>query len=511
MVVNDLFELNCFNGASLISGITGTEKKITSVGIIDSIDNICENINYFDSSFFEGKLILSSAFITLSVEEQKNFVLFLYHLGASGLVIFNNFIHQGTVHNEAMLQSNETSFPLILLQSGTMSYISFINEISEKINSVITVSHFTSELISKSSDIKTLLKQIAQMTEADISIYDWGINLISSTSKNDLFLAITKSINPNHDFIGKIKFEDELYFYRCYRLTGYNGIELYVIIVTKESFLSDAAYKQVLQIIQLYSYIHKIPNVTRSILGNTIISGNQILAKKQAGLLKYNLNNLNHLLICCFEKAQSKDVLFNLSVSFEDYFKNNNISSIACYFADESINGITLILSCNSNSMMPVLSSFSDEIYKMIECRSYFFLSSFEDISDVNGTYTRLVTNIDHMKCIYPKVRIFSEQHLQIAETISTMPTDQVKRAKELKHLLSDDRFRQLNLIDTLSTYLIDTDSDIEQTAALMFLHKSTIKYRINRACEILSCNIRSNPDKIVCYFLLCQIRLLGS
>lgn len=56
------------------------------------------------------------------------------------------------------------------------------------------------------------------------------------------------------------------------------------------------------------------------------------------------------------------------------------------------------------------------------------------------------------------------------------------------------DKVNKTDLYRTLEAYF-ENNNDLQSTAAKLFIHKNTLKYRLERIGEILNCNIKTNDD----------------
>ena len=63
-------------------------------------------------------------------------------------------------------------------------------------------------------------------------------------------------------------------------------------------------------------------------------------------------------------------------------------------------------------------------------------------------------------------------------------------------------------LVDTISTYMLDTDMSIQETANKLFVHNNTIKYRKRQMEKILGYKINKLPESIEIYKTLAKFRI---
>mgnify|MGYP002538406865 FL=1 len=64
-------------------------------------------------------------------------------------------------------------------------------------------------------------------------------------------------------------------------------------------------------------------------------------------------------------------------------------------------------------------------------------------------------------------------------------------------------------LLDTLSAYLLDGEASVTRTAELLYLHKNTVKYRIQRISDLLGYRPDRMPETVKLYQAVAVERLL--
>ena len=77
-----------------------------------------------------------------------------------------------------------------------------------------------------------------------------------------------------------------------------------------------------------------------------------------------------------------------------------------------------------------------------------------------------------------------------------------------LKGLPGDGEER--SLLETLSVYLLDGDSSVTKTAELLYVHKNTVKYRLQRITDILGYRPDKMPEGLEVYCAVAVCRLLS-
>jgi DNA-binding PucR family transcriptional regulator len=75
--------------------------------------------------------------------------------------------------------------------------------------------------------------------------------------------------------------------------------------------------------------------------------------------------------------------------------------------------------------------------------------------------------------------------------------------------LNSDDERQTGDLYETLTVFLLDAESSQDKCAELLFLHRNTIKYRINRINERLGFKTGRMPETMELYTAAALRRIL--
>lgn len=129
-----------------------------------------------------------------------------------------------------------------------------------------------------------------------------------------------------------------------------------------------------------------------------------------------------------------------------------------------------------------------------------------EDIrSDIKKCYKHACLALDAMDMSHDDERIIDYENLGMASLLLNVSDYSVLKkfySKTLGALIEYDKVNRTDLYQTLESYF-DNNSDLQTTAQKLFIHKNTLKYRLERIGEILGSNIRKTND-----FLLVGIAL---
>lgn len=125
--------------------------------------------------------------------------------------------------------------------------------------------------------------------------------------------------------------------------------------------------------------------------------------------------------------------------------------------------------------------------------------------------YLLTLDNLEDAKSIFPHKKVFLLGELELAaacrKRIEEGEDAVRRRTSSLAALQADGEYS--DLLDTLCVYLLDCDSSVTGTAEALYLHKNTIKYRLQRISDLLGFRLGKMPETIDLYRSAAIYRLL--
>lgn len=67
-----------------------------------------------------------------------------------------------------------------------------------------------------------------------------------------------------------------------------------------------------------------------------------------------------------------------------------------------------------------------------------------------------------------------------------------------------------IDIVNTLTVFLLDKNSNITETAADLFVHKNTVKYRLQKASDLLGFRVGDVPQSKNLIYALALRRIMG-
>ena len=136
-----------------------------------------------------------------------------------------------------------------------------------------------------------------------------------------------------------------------------------------------------------------------------------------------------------------------------------------------------------------------------------------KDTAEVRRAYLANQQYLKDVRKIYPVRRIFGMAELRFAEECRKM----IEMGEETVRLHTDVTAGIYQMADgpelcrTLGVYLLDAGAGVTRTAELLYLHKNTVKYRLQKITDCLGCRVGRMPESFAVYYAMALERLLGS
>ncbi len=137
--------------------------------------------------------------------------------------------------------------------------------------------------------------------------------------------------------------------------------------------------------------------------------------------------------------------------------------------------------------------------------------SGLQDTTACRKAYLLTLENLENVKKIFPHRKLLRLGDLEFAadcrKRIGEGEAAAVHRTLPLSALQGDREYRAL--LHTACVYLLDCDCSVTRTAELLYLHKNTVKYRLQRISDLLGYRIGKMPEMISLFRSAAVYRML--
>jgi DNA-binding PucR family transcriptional regulator len=528
--VNDLFKLPSMRNAKLIAGIEGKNNIVNSISVLESTDPALLQGAYFQHEHFRTDEILITGFINNpnKFTEQCDCIRGLHNAGASGLIIFYVGIFMSEIDKDLIDLANELGFPLICMPPNCV--ILYGEVITDVLGSIFREkqleNHFVGEFLDRmsklSEDQRTLdylLRLISNHTQYSLALFDRSLDILHAAtwpmSDIEFFsdLIVNKLLPSSNGMIQTMQCENgqETHYVFCRLVPRYSTVRM-LVIVSENAMIIKEYIEQIIELIQLFIsiWIKRHDPYAKAELVQAIIKNEPLKLRRLSEIFRINIQNLQIMWIFSVRNIENdiKEKILSLLEPFMEQLHLHFIydihdANIVIFIEkptytlnlENMVDTFLIEVGCTENNNLIVV---HPKLADMTQARE--ILRSFEEYEP-------------YVRKVYPFNKMITLAQLSFVEQCMNIVT----RGEECinKYLLplqlicpEEEEWHQ-ELIHTLSAFLLDAESSVTQAANILYVHKSTIKYRIRSINEALGYNISKLPESYPLYLALAIKRLL--
>lgn len=517
MTISDFLKLPDFSDLKLIAGTNGLYREINNVTVVDTPDGA----NWLSG----GELVITTAYMLKDNRNQLyDFILVLVRMGASGLGIKKNrYLREIT--NDALQLADSLNFPLIEIPEH-YPFVGIINPVltqmldqkSRQLEHINNIHHEFMTLAVNNRTIPDILHTLHLIIGLPCAFADTYLGNVYVSDHNGPFNK--ESI---HDSLSDESF---LNLYDYYEVTNHTDRFGYLLFEKGSLAIADRPMQQTaLQ----YS-------------GIVLILRMQILISNMQTAEKYRDSFIEDLLLQNVKtdvEIQNRARLYNWDFSNGGVSAVVDINNIKKHFTDDLDYNTNQIL---ENATELIFKSSITEIQQEFPDAKYFKQSDFivfiisESVSKRSGiderlsdTFQRLQTQLTDVSPFtitlgvgqyYDNIRDISKSYAEARSAINlgyslswfntilfynrlglyrllapirNTPEGNELHSTYIQPLIAYDKQYHSELLSTLDM-IIRCGWNLKETAASMYLHYNSIKYRYGKICKVLGIDL-STPE----------------
>lgn len=526
VTVRDCLNLPSLRNAEILAGHAGLDQFVSTVSVLEYAKT-----GAMESPLFLGSEIILTAFISVKddVDAQCDAIRRLHAVGEAALVLYYVNYFLGTIDQKLIDVADELDFPLIVMPRDdyTLRYSDVITEVLMQI------------FLDHQRDTRfaaQMLRQISRMQEQKRSI-NGILRLLSDRCQYTFLLADEDGkdcgfapwpLSINEEFRNSIydkldeaaAFPISFRYKECDYVLCKNSfltktkVQFNLFSVMEEGAVDATKLLQAAEVMQSSYDIWDIDlrKTTPDSLIRMILIDPSDEAYRFANFLQLDMQLLRIMWVVCPSPAKkhtySSTDRSNIKYEIKRALRESHKTGIVDIFD----NRIVSFMNEDQHSefdkdLRESLTKFLQERYPGMILTCCVGITS---IAAAKRTYLLLeeyfpaATSIyTHKTVLTPRELIFAEECHNTLRGASTMPE---KFSRVLNPLQGRD---EKAAIDTLSTYLIDSDKNTALAARYLHVHESTVKYRLNSIKKRLGYDITEMPGVYSLYKALAMRRLL--
>lgn len=492
ITVKDCLSLPSLRMGRVIAGRNGLSGIVNSVTVLEfdlTADDIYSPNELAITAFFEVKD---------NVDEQVRTVYATKRSGNVGLVLFYSDMILKGIDSRVTEAADKAGLPLILLPEKDMGlkYSDVIRDVMEAVFLDARSKDFyidntmnrIGQMPEKRRTLNNVLGLVSEYTRATVALCDAHGNILGHSfwpagNIFDIKEALSLKSNKN--------------IYR-HEFTDKNNNMLIIYALNKYSVISKKIMSETATIIQLYSAVWNINLNTES----------------REGLIPFMLKGK-------IKQCQSIAKINNVNIyDFKSMFiteSDKDISGIKKIISEYDPTGLTdrfskYIICFSSLEPGCVKEKLLIERFLEITENKVFFASSDNIPEKCSVIYEMYCSGKNAAESIFPSKKIITLDLLSFSDKCLRLSDENNEESSYYKSLLApvlsagDDE-----LCRTLMVYLLDASSCTKKTSEILYVHRNTVKYRLDRIKSLLSRDFEMMPFSYDVYMAAAMLRLEAS
>ncbi len=529
ITVSDCLKLPSLREAKVVAGHKGLNKFVTTVSVLEYAKRYA-----LAEEYFLGNELILTGFISVkdNIEDQCEALRRLHEVGEAGVFLYYVGGFLSELHPALIETADELDFPLIVMPEKAY-YLRYSEVITEVLQLIF------SDQQKETYYVKNILEQIAKMRERQRNI-ESVLRLLSDRLRCSFLLLShdgaengyaswpigSKTIFDymieyikNHEPKRKCSFfqsEGKDHTFRLFHQkfdTQYQK-SLQLVALDEGTLLNEFSFQQAIEVIQMFSSIWKydFETETEDELVRAIINDQPLVMNRIAK--KYFID-LKKIRVMWVLKSRGKSaerqedlaaVLEQRKRKIQLFLKENGKNVLV----DTFDNGVVAFMDDAPFPEMetPLAETFLEQYGEPDDI--LIWCGGMDSTKDVRNAYRMIEDSFETICKLYPAKKVFTERELEFAlECLRIMEKGEnaIERYQQSLFALAGQKDEK-DMINTLSVYLLDANRSISATAGLLYLHDSTVKYRLNKIKQRLGYDMDMMPGAYYLYLAAALKRL---
>ncbi|HWQ29666.1 MAG TPA: PucR family transcriptional regulator ligand-binding domain-containing protein [Negativicutes bacterium] len=531
VTVADCLKLTALREAKVMAGSGGLDKIVTAVTVLEYAD-----YSVLVDGLFIGNEIIITAFVSIKddVEAQCKIISRIAEMGEVGLILYYVGIFVPEIDQRLIDTANELEFPLICMPQDRFDfrYSEVISEIYEMI---------FKDRMNEQYFVPGVLEQISQLQQRQRTA-DAVLRMLSDRLRCTLLICDRRyELQSNaswpmaarwdyEEFLNRLKESTALrtgqvlpmelggtqvYISRLHIKTD-NKMDIELIAIDETGMLPQDELNQAAEVVQLFFNIWKynFEHEGLDALVQAILNNEPARMRNIAAALHFDIKSINTMWVL-------KDTEEGLTAEEQRNRNARRVIMTKLFLQDHR--KLCLVDTFENNVVVFMNSPVFAELDKGLadDFLEYFrgndsslvlaIYNELETTTDVRNAYLLIESVFSSAGCIYPYHRILGGYEFKFTETCLAISKSGEEAVEKITSVLKPLRSHEdaADLIKTLTVFLLDAQNNLGETGNKMFLHKNTVKYRINKIKQRLGYELSKMPEAYNLYMAVALNRLL--
>lgn len=526
VTVADILELPSLRQAKVVAGANGITKVVSSISVLETVDISLMVDDLFPKDEFFGSEIVITGFLNspFDVDAQLKCIKRLAEGGEIGLILFYVGIYMPSIDKRIIDFANKNDFVIIQMPPNkSLRYGEVISDVSEFIFNDRNQNPFIlSDILARVSrlpehqrTINSVLRMISDEIKATLVLTDSDFHTLNISAwpqgvKKDITEHLTEIHRAAYRENIKINSLQNSYI-SAFPVHTDQEQPMHLFIIKENSTLKHLICSQVTDIVRISMNIwgkgHSkiaIHELIRAILQDDPIKMNRL-----ADIFHIDVSKIHEMWILSARGKDNIELLKKKKELLIEQLKGCTPIVFADFYQDN-----LLLFSTTVESEKESEKQANEMLQDILLGNKHITLSRFnnlENTSEVRNAYLNNQEYVADARKIFPSKNWFSNGDIDFAKECHKLIDAGEKTILQYRILYNrlKNCSNDWDATETLSTYMLDTQSSITQTAKALHVHINTVKYRLKIIDDFLGYSHSKMPDCMKLYYALALHRLL--
>jgi DNA-binding PucR family transcriptional regulator len=406
-----------------------------------------------------------------------------------------------------------------------LRYSEVISEVMEAIiKDQMNDTNFETEILERISSlpvyqrsIGTAMGMLSDRLKISLALTDANGNILNSVFwPRMLELDIQKTIE-NFDKKEKNNKPDDHIYIRYSNINSVRGHKLDLFILKQDNSVSDENMKQIVNVMRiclnLWSQKHGeqvLPELVQAIMRDEPFRMRRI-----AAIFKIDVASIHNMwIITPLQNETNNQKIDNSTQTLLTLIRKELSPYCKTIVADIYNQDVVAFMDNPIDlEMMPLADSLYQAMKKSKINGIVSVFLNLKDTAEVRQSYLQNKNALATARIIYPNKKIFNHQEINFAEKCQNIISRGEEYANQAMSVLSsfdhNDSRQSNEQIETIAAFLLDAENSLDKCADIIFLHRNSVKYRINQINERLGFKLGHMPETIGIYTAVAVRRIL--
>ena len=526
ITVADVMKLPSMRGAKVLGGKRGLSRIVSSISVLEYAQVNPVQTQLLKNIDFLGNELAITGFMNNpdDVELHCANIRRLSDIGEVGLILFYVGIVMKKVDQRLVDVADELDFPLICMPEGQMNqrYSEVICEVMELIyRDQLSGTNLVTELLEQAAGlpvhkrtVDSMLRMLADRLHASVVLMDSSRRVLNEAAWPRAFDSAIKRELTAAEFPTLTTWK----YYAALNINIYRdsiqtqGGHSMDLLIFKEGDIPDVVVtRQAVEVVQLAvsMWSEKHDRIVIGELVRAILQDEPMKMRRLADIFNVDVASINSMWLISGERQCDREKLVELVETVRRDTEAYSAAAIADIYDEELVLFMTGPGSIQDVRMLT--EAIGSELAERGISATLVRCHALNTTTRVREAFLSHQAGLAAAQRIFPGHWDYTLEQINFAQQCQELIGRGERAVEEALRSLGSLHHDggDTNLVGTLETYLLDAQMSVTTTAEKMFLHKNTIKYRIQRIADHLGFVPGSFPETIPLFTACALNRLL--